>query len=68
MIKNNRLIIGNNAYAVIETDNGSSLDVLLSPGMSPSKYMENSVKELREQADKLIARAYLISAALPRFA
>lgn len=58
-----RIMVGAEAaYACITTPT-TSLDVRLDPGMSASKAMLRSAKELREQAERLLKRAELIETA-----
>ena len=57
-----RTIIGADAYAVIEYENGV-MDVRLSPGKSARKSMLESAAEMREKAENILRRASIIEAA-----
>lgn len=56
------LVGAQHAYACIKTK-GTSLDVLLSPGRSPAKSLQETATEMREKAAKLIARAEMVEQA-----
>lgn len=51
-----RVIIGNNAYAIL-TGETWSMDVLLEPGRSASQSLRESAAEYRTKAERLIRDA-----------
>ena len=51
-----RVIIGNNAYAIIKGDS-YSMDILLTGGMSASTSLIRTAAEYRAKAEKLICDA-----------
>ena len=61
-----RIIIGANAYAVIESD-ARRLDVLLNPGESAAASLRATVAEMREHANAELARAEFIESAISQF-
>jgi hypothetical protein len=58
-----RILVGaQSAYACIKTET-TSLDVQLSAGKSPKTSLGETVKEMREKAERMNKRADLIEAA-----
>lgn len=57
-----RLLIGANAYAVIEHETGK-LDQLLQPGRSPARSLRESAAELRGEANRKLRQASLLEEA-----
>ena len=60
------LFYGENAYAVIQTDQ-VSLDVLLDRNLTVPDSLRKSVREIRKKAERNLRRADLIESAIPMF-